>query len=234
MPVSYLCRTPDCNTAVIIFLSELLYEYPTSPVFPAVPLKYPLLDPQPLYLTLYRSILCFHAYRFLPPLSPRASGPYYSCSTLPAQRVSSPLSGGGGGGGGGSGSGSPSKLQRLGSASDTPGYSTAQRLPSSSSSSPGKQSPASRLAKSYRYDNVDVDFGKLSLIVTRNRVWCCLRRHQHELLCSIYYPYYSKVYHKPFLTSALTNCLQIVYYIYIYICIHIQNCIQHRKQDVFL
>ncbi|XP_065804832.1 catenin delta-2 isoform X3 [Labrus bergylta] len=72
------------------------------------------------------------------------SGIYYSSSTLPAQRVSSPLSGGGGG----SGSGSPSKLQRLGSASDTPGYSTTQRLPSSSSS-PSKQSPANRLAKSY-------------------------------------------------------------------------------------
>uniref|UniRef100_A0A096MD25 Catenin delta 2 n=1 Tax=Poecilia formosa TaxID=48698 RepID=A0A096MD25_POEFO len=70
---------------------------------------------------------------------------YYSSSTLPAQRVSSPLSGGGG-----SGSGSPSKHQRLGSASDTPGYSTTQRLPSSSpSSSPSKQSPANRLAKSY-------------------------------------------------------------------------------------
>uniref|UniRef100_A0A8K9XI41 Catenin delta 2 n=1 Tax=Oncorhynchus mykiss TaxID=8022 RepID=A0A8K9XI41_ONCMY len=65
-------------------------------------------------------------------------------STLPAQRVSSPLTGGGGGG-----SGSPSKLQRLGSASDTPGYATTQRLPSSSSSSPSKQSPANRLAKSY-------------------------------------------------------------------------------------
>ncbi|XP_069007627.1 catenin delta-2 isoform X4 [Embiotoca jacksoni] len=73
------------------------------------------------------------------------SGIYYSSSTLPAQRVSSPLSAGGGG----SGSGSPSKLQRLGSASDTPGYSTTQRLPSSSSSSPSKQSPANRLAKSY-------------------------------------------------------------------------------------
>ncbi|KAM6971670.1 LOW QUALITY PROTEIN: catenin delta-2 [Tautogolabrus adspersus] len=72
------------------------------------------------------------------------SGIYYSSSTLPAQRVSAPLSGGGGG----SGSGSPSKLQRLGSASDTPGYSTTQRLPSSSSS-PSKQSPANRLAKSY-------------------------------------------------------------------------------------
>ncbi|XP_055737537.1 catenin delta-2-like [Salvelinus fontinalis] len=71
-------------------------------------------------------------------------GHYYSSSTLPAQRVSSPLTGGGGGG-----SGSPSKLQRLGSASDTPGYATTQRLPSSSSSSPNKQSPANRLAKSY-------------------------------------------------------------------------------------
>uniref|UniRef100_A0A8P4KC57 Catenin delta 2 n=1 Tax=Dicentrarchus labrax TaxID=13489 RepID=A0A8P4KC57_DICLA len=74
-----------------------------------------------------------------------ASCIYYSSSTLPAQRVSSPLSGGGGG----SGSGSPSKLQRLGSSSDAPGYSTTQRLPSSSSS-PSKQSPANRLAKSYR------------------------------------------------------------------------------------
>ncbi|XP_014012657.2 catenin delta-2 isoform X2 [Salmo salar] len=73
-------------------------------------------------------------------------GHYYSSSTLPAQRVSSPLTGGGGGGGG---SGSPSKLQRLGSASDTLGYATTQRLPSSSSSSPNKQSPANRLAKSY-------------------------------------------------------------------------------------
>ncbi|XP_035862702.1 catenin delta-2 isoform X5 [Sander lucioperca] len=71
------------------------------------------------------------------------SGIYYSSSTLPTQRVSSPLSGGGGG----SGSGSPGKLQRLGSASDTPGYATTQRLPSSSS--PSKQSPANRLAKSY-------------------------------------------------------------------------------------
>uniref|UniRef100_A0AAQ4R676 Catenin delta 2 n=1 Tax=Gasterosteus aculeatus aculeatus TaxID=481459 RepID=A0AAQ4R676_GASAC len=71
---------------------------------------------------------------------------YYSSSTLPAQRVSSPLSGGAGG----SGSGSPGKLQRLGSASDTAGYSTTQRLPSSSSSSsPSKQSPGTRLAKSY-------------------------------------------------------------------------------------
>uniref|UniRef100_A0AAQ4RJC0 Catenin delta 2 n=1 Tax=Gasterosteus aculeatus aculeatus TaxID=481459 RepID=A0AAQ4RJC0_GASAC len=41
-------------------------------------------------------------------------------------------------------------LQRLGSASDTAGYSTTQRLPSSSSSSsPSKQSPGTRLAKSY-------------------------------------------------------------------------------------
>ncbi|XP_015245154.1 PREDICTED: catenin delta-2-like isoform X3 [Cyprinodon variegatus] len=73
------------------------------------------------------------------------SGIYYSSSTLPAQRVSSPLSGGGS-----SGSGSPSKHQRLGSATDTPGYSTTQRLPPSSpSSSPSKQSTANRLAKSY-------------------------------------------------------------------------------------
>uniref|UniRef100_A0AAQ4PAT9 Catenin delta 2 n=1 Tax=Gasterosteus aculeatus aculeatus TaxID=481459 RepID=A0AAQ4PAT9_GASAC len=78
--------------------------------------------------------------------SPCSPGIYYSSSTLPAQRVSSPLSGGAGG----SGSGSPGKLQRLGSASDTAGYSTTQRLPSSSSSSsPSKQSPGTRLAKSY-------------------------------------------------------------------------------------
>uniref|UniRef100_A0A3B4TIU7 Catenin delta 2 n=1 Tax=Seriola dumerili TaxID=41447 RepID=A0A3B4TIU7_SERDU len=85
-----------------------------------------------------------HVHRFLCSF-PCSLGIYYSSSTLPAQRVSSPLSGGGGG----SGSSSPSKLQRLGSASDTPGYSTTQRLPSSSSSP--KQSPANRLAKSYRY-----------------------------------------------------------------------------------
>ncbi|XP_034427515.1 catenin delta-2 isoform X2 [Hippoglossus hippoglossus] len=71
------------------------------------------------------------------------SGIYYSSSTLPAQRVSSPLSGGRGN----SGSSSPSKLQRLGSASDAPGYATTERLPSSSS--PNKQSTANRLAKSY-------------------------------------------------------------------------------------
>ncbi|XP_027025080.1 catenin delta-2b isoform X1 [Tachysurus fulvidraco] len=59
---------------------------------------------------------------------------YYSCATLPAQRVSSPLSM--------QALGSPSKLQRLGSASDMPSYATLQRV-----SSP-KQSP-SRLAKSY-------------------------------------------------------------------------------------
>ncbi|CAG5897173.1 unnamed protein product [Menidia menidia] len=59
---------------------------------------------------------------------------YYSCATLPAQRVSSPLQA----------VGSPTKLQRLGSASaDMPSYATLQRV-----SSP-KQSP-SRLAKSYR------------------------------------------------------------------------------------
>nr|XP_020502696.1 catenin delta-2-like isoform X4 [Labrus bergylta] len=66
---------------------------------------------------------------------PAPAGPsmYYSCATLPAQRVSSPLQA----------LGSPTKLQRLGSASsDMPSYATLQRV-----SSP-KQSP-SRLAKSY-------------------------------------------------------------------------------------
>uniref|UniRef100_A0A8C9XVF8 Catenin (cadherin-associated protein), delta 2b n=1 Tax=Sander lucioperca TaxID=283035 RepID=A0A8C9XVF8_SANLU len=76
-----------------------------------------------------------HLLNFLS-LFPCSPGIYYSSSTLPTQRVSSPLSGGGGG----SGSGSPGKLQRLGSASDTPGYATTQRLPSSSS--PSKQSPS--------------------------------------------------------------------------------------------
>ncbi|KAM9774831.1 catenin delta-2 isoform 3-T3 [Syngnathus typhle] len=80
------------------------------------------------------------------------SGIYYSSSTLPAQRVNSPLCGGGGG----SGPGSPNKLQRLGSASDSLGYSTAQRLPSSSS--PSKQCPANRLAKSFS-TNVAVTTG---------------------------------------------------------------------------
>ncbi|XP_075907180.1 catenin delta-2 isoform X3 [Nelusetta ayraudi] len=69
-------------------------------------------------------------------------GIFYSSSTLPSQRVSSPLSSGGG-----SASGSPSKLQRLGSISDAPAFATTQRLPSSSS--PSKQNPANRLAKSY-------------------------------------------------------------------------------------
>ncbi|TKS80360.1 Catenin delta-2 [Collichthys lucidus] len=66
---------------------------------------------------------------------PAPTGPpmYYSCATLPAQRVSSPLQA----------VGSPAKLQRLGSSSsDMPSYATLQRV-----SSP-KQSP-SRLAKSY-------------------------------------------------------------------------------------
>ncbi|KAM8881933.1 catenin delta-2 isoform 2-T2 [Synchiropus picturatus] len=69
-------------------------------------------------------------------------GIYYSSSTLPSQRVSSPLTGG---------SGSPGKLQRLGSSSDSPGYSTTQRLPSSASpsSSPNKQPSSNRLAKSF-------------------------------------------------------------------------------------
>ncbi|KAL4000908.1 semaphorin 4 [Sarotherodon galilaeus] len=72
----------------------------------------------------------YSACNVFPPLF--FQGIYYSSATLPAQ-----------------GSGSPSKLQRLGSASDAQGYATTQRLPSSSSSSP-KQSPANRLAKSYR------------------------------------------------------------------------------------
>ncbi|KAL1006620.1 hypothetical protein UPYG_G00074550 [Umbra pygmaea] len=75
----------------------------------------------------------------LPDAQQTTTGHYYSSSTLPAQRVSSPLTGGV--------SGSPNKLQRLGS--DSSGYATTQRLPSSSSSSPNKQSPANRLAKSY-------------------------------------------------------------------------------------
>uniref|UniRef100_A0A4W6EB11 Catenin (cadherin-associated protein), delta 2b n=1 Tax=Lates calcarifer TaxID=8187 RepID=A0A4W6EB11_LATCA len=65
--------------------------------------------------------------------APAGPSMYYSCATLPAQRVSSPLQA----------VGSPTKLQRLGSASsDMPSYATLQRV-----SSP-KQSP-SRLAKSY-------------------------------------------------------------------------------------
>lgn len=75
-----------------------------------------------------------------------ASGPglYYSSSTLPAQRISSPLNSMQST----AASGSPAKLQRLGSVSDTPGYATTQRLPSSSSSASPKPSPG-RLAKSY-------------------------------------------------------------------------------------
>uniref|UniRef100_A0A8C9VVT2 Catenin (cadherin-associated protein), delta 2a n=1 Tax=Scleropages formosus TaxID=113540 RepID=A0A8C9VVT2_SCLFO len=67
---------------------------------------------------------------------PQPVGAYYSCSTLPAQRVSSPLSM--------QTVGSPAKLQRLASTSvsDTSGYANAQRI-----SSP-KPSPV-RLAKSY-------------------------------------------------------------------------------------
>ncbi|XP_077480222.1 catenin delta-2 [Stigmatopora argus] len=87
--------------------------------------------------------------------SQSGAGIYYSSSTLPTQRVNSPLCGGGGG----SGPGSPNKLQRLGSASDSLGYSTTQRLPSSSSSSsPSKQCPANRLAKSFS-TNVAVTTG---------------------------------------------------------------------------
>uniref|UniRef100_A0A8C1WHJ8 Catenin (cadherin-associated protein), delta 2a n=1 Tax=Cyprinus carpio TaxID=7962 RepID=A0A8C1WHJ8_CYPCA len=71
--------------------------------------------------------------------SSAVSGPglYYSSSTLPAQRVSSPLNSMQST----AASGSPAKLQRLGSVSDTPGYATTQRLPSSSSSASPKPSP---------------------------------------------------------------------------------------------
>ncbi|XP_035272053.1 catenin delta-2 isoform X3 [Anguilla rostrata] len=75
-----------------------------------------------------------HGSAFHLPDGQQPTSMYYSSSTLPAQRVSSPLSM--------QASGSPTKLQRLGSASDTPGYATTQRI-----SSP-KQSPG-RLAKSY-------------------------------------------------------------------------------------
>ncbi|KAF7691611.1 catenin delta-2 isoform X1 [Silurus meridionalis] len=74
-----------------------------------------------------------------------ASGIYYSSSTLPAPRLSSPLSSMQPSG---TATGSANKLQRLGSASDAPAYATSQRLHSSSSSSSPKPSPA-RLAKSY-------------------------------------------------------------------------------------
>ncbi|XP_064202564.1 catenin delta-2-like isoform X11 [Anguilla rostrata] len=77
-----------------------------------------------------------HGSAFHMPDTQPTSTPYYSCATLPAQRVSSPLSL--------QASGSPTKLHRLGSASDAPGYATLGRV---SSSSP-KQSPG-RLAKSY-------------------------------------------------------------------------------------
>ncbi|XP_072544192.1 catenin delta-2b isoform X5 [Salminus brasiliensis] len=75
-----------------------------------------------------------HGSAFHLPDAQPATSIYYSCATLPAQRVSSPLSM--------QALGSPSKLQRLASASDMPSYATLQRV-----SSP-KQSP-SRLAKSY-------------------------------------------------------------------------------------
>lgn len=74
-----------------------------------------------------------HGSAFHLPDPPQTTSMYYSSSTLPAQRVSSPLSM--------QATGSPTKLQRLGSA-DAPGYATTQR-----GSSP-KQSPG-RLAKSY-------------------------------------------------------------------------------------
>ncbi|XP_041101876.1 catenin delta-2-like isoform X4 [Polyodon spathula] len=75
-----------------------------------------------------------HGSAFHLPDSQHTSTAYYSSSTLPAQRVSSPLSMHQGG--------SPNKLQRVGSTSENSGYCTTQRI-----SSP-KQSP-SRLAKSY-------------------------------------------------------------------------------------
>uniref|UniRef100_H3CLK2 Catenin delta 2 n=1 Tax=Tetraodon nigroviridis TaxID=99883 RepID=H3CLK2_TETNG len=100
-----------------------------SPRFLCVAFPTPLHPPQP---TQNSQSVCSMWH-----LPTKASGVYYSSSTLPSQRVSSPLTGG---------SSSPSKLQRLGSASDTSGYSTAQRLPSSSS--PSKQA-SNRLAKSY-------------------------------------------------------------------------------------
>lgn len=78
------------------------------------------------------------------PTAASSSGLYYSSSTLPAQRISSPMNSMQTAAAGGS----PTKLQRLGSASDTPGYATTQRLPSSSSSASPKPSPG-RLAKSY-------------------------------------------------------------------------------------
>uniref|UniRef100_A0A8D3BL81 Catenin delta 2 n=1 Tax=Scophthalmus maximus TaxID=52904 RepID=A0A8D3BL81_SCOMX len=101
---------------------------------------------QMISITIFSFILLLPMFIYFFSTFPCTPGIYYSSSTLPAQRVSSPLSGGGGG----SGSGSPSKLQRLGSASESAGYSTTQRLPSSSSS-PSKHSSANRLAKSYRY-----------------------------------------------------------------------------------
>uniref|UniRef100_A0A3B3C5V6 Catenin delta 2 n=1 Tax=Oryzias melastigma TaxID=30732 RepID=A0A3B3C5V6_ORYME len=84
---------------------------------------------------------------------------YYSSSTLPSQRVSSPLTGRGG-----SGSSSPSKLQRLGSASDAPGHSTTQRLPSSSSSSPSKQSSVNRLSKTLLYLQMSSGIGSYATL----------------------------------------------------------------------
>ncbi|KAI7792252.1 putative catenin delta-2 [Triplophysa rosa] len=78
------------------------------------------------------------------PTAASGSGLYYSSSTLPAQRISSPMNSMQTA----AASGSPTKLQRLGSASDTPGYATTQRLPSTSSSASPKPSPR-RLAKSY-------------------------------------------------------------------------------------
>ncbi|XP_073486798.1 catenin delta-2 isoform X2 [Aquarana catesbeiana] len=81
-----------------------------------------------------RDFVPSHGSAFHLPDSQHSSAIFYSSSTLPAQRVSSPLSM--------HQVGSPTKLQRVGSSSESTGYSTTQRV-----SSP-KQSP-SRLAKSY-------------------------------------------------------------------------------------
>ncbi|XP_069664967.1 catenin delta-2 isoform X5 [Haliaeetus albicilla] len=81
------------------------------------------------------------AFHLPEPQHAAAAALYYASSTLPAQRVSSPLPAQPGG------SPTATKLPRAGSAAEGAAYAGAQRLSSSSSSSP-KQSP-SRLAKSY-------------------------------------------------------------------------------------
>ncbi|KAF7653549.1 hypothetical protein LDENG_00081190 [Lucifuga dentata] len=69
--------------------------------------------------------------------APAGPSIYYSCATLPAQRVSSPLQA----------VGSPTKLQRLGSASsDMPSYATLQRSPSRLAKSYSTSSPINMVA----------------------------------------------------------------------------------------